>query len=63
MLRNEPHKKPIFYHGIIRLKTGIHQPQAIRLYLRHGYRVRGLFPRYDDDPLSVYMEKTLVDSA
>ncbi|ULR31904.1 GNAT family N-acetyltransferase [Dickeya fangzhongdai] len=44
---------------VIRLETSIHQPQMIRLYLRHGYRQRGPFFPYDDDPLSVYMEKTI----
>ncbi|NKI76307.1 GNAT family N-acetyltransferase [Dickeya sp. CFBP 2040] len=46
---------------VIRLETGIHQPQAIRLYQRHGYRLCGPFFPYGDDPLSVYMEKMLTD--
>ncbi|UCZ76497.1 GNAT family N-acetyltransferase [Dickeya zeae] len=44
---------------VIRLETGIHQPQAIRLYQRHGYHLRGPFLPYGDDPLSVYMEKRM----
>ncbi|ACT08166.1 GCN5-related N-acetyltransferase [Dickeya chrysanthemi Ech1591] len=44
---------------VLRLETGIHQPQAIRLYQRHGYRLCSPFFPYGDDPLSVYMEKTL----
>lgn len=48
---------------VIRLETGIHQPQAIRLYRRHGYQIRGPYPPYGDDPLSVYMEKTLAKRA
>ncbi len=41
----------------IRLETGIHQPEAIRLYARRGYKRRGPFGNYADDPLSVFMEK------
>ncbi len=44
---------------LLRLETGIHQPEAIRLYERAGYIRRGPFGDYDDDPLSVFMEKRL----
>ena len=45
---------------IARLETGIHQPEAIGLYRRLGYAVRGPFGDYPvDDPNSVFMEKTL----
>jgi putative acetyltransferase len=30
-----------------------------QLYLRHGFRVRGPFGDYADDPNSVFMEKEL----
>lgn len=39
------------------LETGPSQPAAIGLYQRLGYRVRGPYGDYRDDPLSVFMEK------
>lgn len=44
---------------LMRLETGIHQPEALALYRRAGYAERGPFGEYVVDPLSVYMEKTL----
>jgi putative acetyltransferase len=41
------------------LETGIHQPEALGLYARHGYQRRGPYGDYPDDPLSVFMEKQL----
>ena len=46
----------------IRLETGIYQLEAISLYERLGYRRRGRFGDYPDDPLSVFMEKRLAHS-
>jgi putative acetyltransferase len=43
----------------LRLETGPYQPAAIALYERAGYKRRGPFGAYTDDPLSVFMEKTL----
>jgi putative acetyltransferase len=43
----------------LRLETGIKQDAAIRLYESTGFRRRGPFGRYRDDPLSVFMEKPL----
>jgi putative acetyltransferase len=43
----------------LRLETGIHQDAAIRLYESVGFRRRGPFGSYRDDPLSVFMEKPL----
>jgi putative acetyltransferase len=43
----------------LRLETGIEQDAAIRLYEAAGFRRRGPFGRYRDDPLSVFMEKPL----
>jgi len=43
-----------------RIETGIHQPEALALYDRTGYQVRDAFGDYAQDPLSVFMEKTLV---
>jgi putative acetyltransferase len=44
---------------LMRLETGIHQPEALALYRGAGYVDRGPFGEYVVDPLSVYMEKTL----
>ncbi len=43
----------------ILLETGIHQPEALALYMRAGYVERGPFGGYPLDPLSVFMEKDL----
>jgi len=43
----------------LRLETGIHQPEALRLYRAAGYREREPFGDYAPDPLSVFMEKRL----
>lgn len=43
----------------LKLETGIHQPEAIRLYERAGF-IRGEpFGDYQPDPLSLFMEKNL----
>ena len=47
---------------LFRLETGIHQPEAIGLYRKLGYRERGPYGAYRPDPLSVFMEKR-VDAA
>jgi putative acetyltransferase len=44
---------------VLRLETGPYQPDAIGLYERCGFARRGPFGAYADDPLSVFMEKTL----
>ena len=44
---------------VLRLETGVKQEAAIRLYERTGFRRRGPFGGYRDDPLSVFMEKPL----
>lgn len=44
---------------IVRLETGIHQPEALGLYRRHGYIERGPFGSYRLDPLSTFFEKRL----
>jgi putative acetyltransferase len=50
------------YRGVelMRLETGISQPEALRFYEHAGYARRGPFGRYANDPLSVFMEKQLV---
>ncbi len=42
-----------------RLETGIHQPDAIRFYEKHGYRQRSPFGTYKPDPQSLFFEKQL----
>jgi putative acetyltransferase len=44
---------------ILRLETGIHQPEARRLYVNAGYTCRDPFAGYVIDPNSVFMEKKL----
>lgn len=45
--------------SVIRLETGIHQTEAIRLYERLGYHRRPPFGEYTDDPLSMFFEKSI----
>jgi putative acetyltransferase len=45
--------------ALARLETGIAQPEALRLYERAGYQYRGPFGAYPEDPLCLFMEKTL----
>jgi putative acetyltransferase len=49
--------------GLARLETGIHQPEALALYRRLGYRERGPFGDYALDPLSAFFEKPLPGAA
>lgn len=44
---------------LVRLETGIRQPEAIALYESCGYKRIAPFGDYPDDPLGVYMEKRL----
>ncbi len=44
---------------VLRLETGPLQPAALGLYASFGYERRGPYGNYTDDPLSVFMEKTL----
>ena len=45
--------------SVIRLETGIHQPEALGLYCAMGFAERGPFGAYQIDPLSLFMEKRL----
>jgi len=45
--------------SVLRLETGIHQPEAIGLYERLGFERRAPFGDYREDPLSLFMEMPL----
>lgn len=45
--------------NLVRLETGVRQPEALGLYQKLGYLERGPFGAYRLDPLSVFMEKRL----
>lgn len=47
--------------NLFRLETGIYQPAARSLYRKLGYRERGPFGAYAEDPLSIFMEKCIGD--
>jgi len=44
---------------LLRLETGIHQKEAIRLYERMGFQNIAPFGEYIDDPLSRFFEKQI----
>ncbi len=44
---------------VLRLETGIKQPEALELYRSAGFAERGPFGDYLPDPLSVFMEKAI----
>ncbi|MBT9370121.1 GNAT family N-acetyltransferase [Rhizobium sp. CSW-27] len=45
--------------SVLRLETGIYQPEAIGLYRRNGFAEIPAFGSYRPDPLSLFMEKRL----
>jgi GNAT superfamily N-acetyltransferase len=45
--------------GLLRLETGIHQHEAIKLYERWGFARIGAFAPYKPDPVSIFYEKRL----
>ena len=45
--------------ALLRLETGIYQPEAIGLYERCGFRRIPPFGAYQEDPLSMFYEKRL----
>ena len=45
------------------LETGPYQPAALAFYEHSGYRRRGPFGVYIDDPLSIFMQKSLAKRA
>jgi putative acetyltransferase len=46
---------------LLKLETGPFQPEALGLYASLGYERRGPYGNYTDDPLSVFMHKTLAE--
>ncbi|HEX3982883.1 MAG TPA: GNAT family N-acetyltransferase [Acidisoma sp.] len=44
---------------LLRLETGIRQPEAVGLYEAAGFRRIGPFGDYREDPLSLFMEKAV----
>lgn len=45
---------------VLRLETGIYQPEALKMFESFGFERRGAFGDYPaDDPYSVFMEKRL----
>ena len=48
---------------IMRLETGISQPEALALYRKSGFAEIAPFGSYKPDPLSVFMEKAIEDLA
>lgn len=56
-LEEEAARRGLF---ILRLETGIHQPEAIGLYRKAGYVEIPAFGSYSPDPLSLFMEKRLL---
>lgn len=45
--------------SVMKLETGPYQTEALGLYARCGYDRCGPYGAYADDPLSVFMQKTL----
>jgi putative acetyltransferase len=45
--------------GNLKLETGTERSAAIRMYEARGYHRRARFGGYPDDPLSIFMSKTL----
>ena len=45
--------------NLLRLETGIYQTEAIGLYDGYGFQRRLPFGEYEEDPLSVYFEKSI----
>lgn len=45
--------------NLLRLETGIYQTEAIGLYDSYGFQRRSPFGEYEEDPLSVYFEKSI----
>lgn len=44
---------------IARLETGIYQPESLALYRKLGYKECAIFGTHNENPHSIFMEKTL----
>lgn len=47
--------------AVLRLETGIHNADALKLYRAAGFVAIASFPPYAPDPLSLFFEKRLID--
>lgn len=47
-------------HPCAKLETGIYQPEAIGLYRALGYQHCTPFGDYNEDPMSIFMQKKLI---
>jgi len=45
--------------AVLRLETGVHQHEAIKLYERWGFTRIEAFPPYKPDPVSIFYEKRI----
>lgn len=46
-------------YTLLRLETGVHQPEALQLFKANGFIRTDRFGGYPNDPFSVFMEKRL----
>lgn len=46
-------------YTVLKLETGIHQTEALKLFERQGFVPTGRFGAYPEDPLSVFLEKRI----
>ncbi len=46
-------------YSLLRLETGVHQTEALMMFEKQGYTRVPRFGDYPDDPLSVFMEKSI----
>lgn len=44
---------------LVRLETGVSQPEALALYRRNGYKETDAFGQYSDSDLNIFMEKRI----
>ncbi|PYS71598.1 MAG: N-acetyltransferase [Acidobacteria bacterium] len=45
--------------ALLRLETGIYQTEAIKVYEAYGFKRRPPFGEYEENPLSLYFEKSI----
>jgi putative acetyltransferase len=59
LMRHAEHRALREGIAVLRLETGSLQPEPVALYESLGYKRRGPFGHYHEDPLSVFFEKIL----